>query len=113
VVIPDNRYAIGSVEEILMKGVSDFPTWNITTGRRVLSDVAPGLTFRTSVDRLDSQTTVMWIDIPGETSLATRFPALGIREVGATTCQRWDIRTWEWWQRRIVICPPASPGSAS
>jgi hypothetical protein len=107
VVIPDNRYTTGSVEEALMKGVSDFPTWNITRGQAVLNEVAPRLIFRQELDSLNPDVSVMWIDIPGEASLTTRFPALARREREAEAkCRRWDIEAWPWWPRRIVICPP-------
>lgn len=108
VVIADNRYTTGSVEEALMKGVSDFPTWNITGGRAVLNEIAPRLIFRQELDSLNPDATVMWIDIPGEAGLTTLFPALARREREAETkCRRWDIEAWPWWPRRIVICPPA------
>jgi hypothetical protein len=109
VLIPDNRYATGSVEEALKKGISDFPTWDITEGQTVLNEIAPRLTFRQELESLNSTATIMWIDIPGEASLIDRFPALAIREQHANGhCRRWDVETWPWWPRRIVVCPPAA-----
>jgi hypothetical protein len=46
VVIPDNSYGFGSVEEGLMKGFSAYPTWVIREGRDGLDRYAPGMTFR-------------------------------------------------------------------
>jgi hypothetical protein len=46
VVIPDNSFGFGSVEEGLMKGFSAYPTWVIREGRQGLDRYAPGMTFR-------------------------------------------------------------------
>ena len=47
VVIPDNSFHHEGVFELLLKGASDFPTWNITSGKRsVLDRYAPGMSFR-------------------------------------------------------------------
>ena len=46
VVIPENSYGFGSVEEGLMKGFSAYPTWVIKEGRAGLDRYAPGMTFR-------------------------------------------------------------------
>ena len=46
VVIPDNSYGFGSVEEGLLKGFSAYPTWVIREGRQGLDRYAPGMQFR-------------------------------------------------------------------
>jgi hypothetical protein len=46
VVIPENSYGFGSVEEGLMKGFSAYPTWVIREGRQGLERYAPGMQFR-------------------------------------------------------------------
>jgi hypothetical protein len=107
VVIPDNRYAIGSVEEVLMKGTSDFPSWTITSGQTVLDEVVPRLRFRQQLEELSSGAAVMWIDIPDEQRLTDRFPALA-RRAAKARCRNWDVATWPWWPRRIVVCPPVA-----
>ena len=47
-VIPDNSFTVGSVEELLLKGFSDFPTWNISRGQELLNHFAPMMKFRTN-----------------------------------------------------------------
>src|SRR5207245_236972 len=76
VYLPDNRYAGGTVEEALLKGMSDLPTWNITTGQTLLDTLAPGYSFHQQLLEIPADAAVMWLDIPGESPLSDRTPAL-------------------------------------
>jgi hypothetical protein len=79
--IPDNRYGLfGDVFVILLKGASDFPTWNISTnGQWILDRYAPGLKFvtdlnpnRTSLDHAR----LVWFDAPRLTKIPAHYPEL-------------------------------------
>ena len=102
--VPDNNYTAGTVAEALLKGSSDMPTWNITTGRRLLQTLAPGLEIVQTLGHLDPKSSVMWVDIPEQTSLATQFPVLAER-LQTADCTQWRVQNWAWWPRIIIVCP--------
>jgi hypothetical protein len=68
--IPDNHYQSGDPFIILLKGSSDFPTWNVAAGgKKLLNYYAPNLSFVSDVtggDRTtESNSVAVWFDLPG------------------------------------------------
>jgi len=105
VLIPDNNYTAGTVEEGILKGMSDVPTWNISHGAELLTTIAPGIRFTQNLLELPATSAVMWIDIEGKKSLVEKFPVLKQRvEQLSHLCKIWEIQTWAWWPRRITVC---------
>lgn len=105
VFIPDNNYTTGSVEEGLMKGFSDIPTWSITSGQLTLSRIFPGLTITNSPPAAANGVSLLWIDIGGTGSLSARVPYLGVRK-SSGQCTSYHVETWPWRPRNIVVCGP-------
>lgn len=105
VFLPDNRYAGGTVEEALLKGMSDLPTWNITAGRGLLARLAPRFAFSQSLDEVPPGTAVMWLDTPDAPDLAVETPALRQLLADPTTvCRPWALDTYPWWRHTIHAC---------
>ena len=104
VYIPDNRYCGGTVEEVLMKGMSDLPTWNITTGGALLARVAPGFSFHQRLASVPPGSAILWLDVPGE-SLLAQTPALedAVARPG-TVCRRWELATYPHWTHTATAC---------
>lgn len=81
-ILPNNSYGIGSVEELLLKGLSEFPTWYITTGKETLKQFANNLSFYTDYNKEDlrlssfNYTNIMWIDKKEDVSLTVKIQAL-------------------------------------
>jgi hypothetical protein len=103
VVLPDNRYTGGSVEEAFLKGLSDHPSWNLTSGRDTLERLLPHVDFVASLVSLDPRKAVFWIDGPGLPALADVFPVLAERRAKAD-CREYAVDTWPWRSRSIVVC---------
>jgi len=76
VFLPDNRYCAGTVEEALMKGMSDCPTWDISRGDDMLKRVAPHLLFRHAPFRLEDDSVLLWTEAPGVPSILEQNPHL-------------------------------------
>ena len=82
VVIPDNRYVAGGPYAALLKGVSDQPTWNITTGRIYLDRLHSPVFFRTDVTNptpdvpYDENAVILWFDVLHFQPLPDRYPSL-------------------------------------
>lgn len=115
VFIPDNRHTAGTVEEALLKGMSDLPTWNIGQGKALLSEMAPRLSFQQSLAEVPSGVTVFWIEVVGEAQLVDAYPALGAFMRGAqqtdpARCRTWQIATYPWYQRVLHACLSGSVG---
>jgi hypothetical protein len=105
VFLPDNRYAGGTVEEALLKGMSDLPTWNITAGRGLLERVAPRFAFSQSLSDVAPGTAVMWLDSPDAPDLAVETPALQRLLADPTTsCRQWALDTYPWWRHVVHAC---------
>ena len=105
-IIPSNDHTAGTLQEGLMKGMSDFPTWEIKSGKLLLSKVFPGLEFAQDDSRLLDYTAVMWVDSV-EAPLSQGFPRLADRLTRApASCRVWRIQTWSWWPRSIYVCAP-------
>ena len=110
---PSNDHTAGTVGEALMKGASDFPSWDIAGGAPVIDRVAPGVEIRTKLDADVPGRALLWVDVAGAPSLAARIPALAARE-RAVTCERLRVESWSWWARTITVCPPIpEPGHAA
>lgn len=105
VVIPDNRYAWENPEQVLLKGLSQFPTWNVTAGQRYLAKLAAPITFRTMQGgpRPDEpyrpDATIIWYDRTDLKPLAVEFPALA-QAAASRSCKIYDINAWI----RTTIC---------
>jgi hypothetical protein len=105
VFLPDNRYAGGTVEESLLKGMSDLPTWNITAGKVLLARLAPRFTFSQSWQEVRPGGAVMWLDSPEAPDLAVETP--GLRSLLAdptTACRHWALDTYPWWRHTVHAC---------
>ena len=77
VYLPDNSYTTGSVEEALLKGFSDTPSWNITGGYRLLSRFAPGERFVQQFSSVAPGQVLVWADMDGRPRLEETSPGLG------------------------------------
>jgi len=62
---PDDNYHVGSLEETMLKAASDFPTWTISSGQKMIDRIYPGLHIITGLhpSAIDVSTgsTVAWI----------------------------------------------------
>ena len=102
VVIPDNSYTFGSVEELLLKGFTDFPTWNITAGKDLLYTFSKDISFRSDYidnkpeDPYRTNSVIMWFDIiysNRKTDLRDKYPELEkILSTTGTQCRKWLYR---------------------
>ena len=105
VFLPDNRYAGGTVEESLLKGMSDLPTWNITAGKVLLARLAPRFTFSQSWQDVAPGAAIMWLDSPDAPDLAVETPGLRALLADPTTvCRRWALDTYPWWRHTVHAC---------
>jgi hypothetical protein len=105
VYLPDNRYAGGTVEESLLKGMSDLPTWNITAGKELLARLAPRFSFSQSLEEVRPGTAIMWLDNPDAPDLAKEVPALQRLLADPTTaCRQWALDTYPWWRHTVHAC---------
>ena len=97
VYLPDNRYVAGTVEEALLKGFSDTPTWQITRGYDLLEKVAPRRQFVQQLTALPARCIVVWTDVPRLPALADTNPALrdALRHLAA------PVRSWSMGQNTI------------
>jgi hypothetical protein len=91
--IPDNNFTSGSVEDAILKGFSDVPTWNITSGYAPLQNIAPNFRFVQWFSGIPEGQMFVWTDLAGRTSLAEQSPALSysIRSKGAA------LDSWPMW----------------
>ena len=105
-VIPDNNNTAGTVEEGIMKGVSDFPTWRIGSGRRYLEIISPGLSFAQDDYSLKADTAVIWIDADDAPPITSAMPQIAIRIDSTAICRKWRVETWPWWKKTVHICGP-------
>jgi len=105
ILLPDNNSTSGSVEEALLKGFSDVPTWEISTGYEGMERVAPGRTFVRSLGQAFSHHVVMWTDIPGRAPLAETDEVLAgmLAMPGASPAQSWEIRRGPAWVRTVHV----------
>ncbi len=82
VIFPDNSFHHEGVFELLMKGSTDFPTWHIGVGGRVLDRYAPGLSFRHNYEGVRPDVpyrggrTLVWFDRVGLQPAALRYRTL-------------------------------------
>jgi hypothetical protein len=109
VVIPDNSYGFGSVEEGLMKGFSAYPTWVIREGRDGLDRYAPGMTFREagSTPRLNdpypTNVTLVVFERRDLGPTADQFPALKAA-MAVMSCEMMNIAS----VNGATVCQPRS-----
>ncbi len=104
-VIPNNDNTTGTVEEGLMKGASDFPTWNITTGQKLLDQIAPGLIFSHDGSLVTRDKGILWIEVPGQSVPTNIANAIAKRELHyPSLCRRWHVETWQWRIREVIVC---------
>jgi hypothetical protein len=111
VYIPDNEHTCGSVEEAIMKGMSDCPSWEITTGRALLSRLAPNLTFCQKVGAVPAGAALMWIDAGDQLSLGSSDAVLrAMLQERQMRVQQWDVSSWPWWHRTLNVAFPSEGG---
>lgn len=104
-VIPNNDNTTGTVEEGLMKGASDFPTWNITTGQKLLNQIALGLIFSRDGSLITRDAGIFWIGIPNQAAPSNVTDAISERELHhPSLCRRWRVETWRWRLREVIVC---------
>jgi hypothetical protein len=80
--VPNNSYQRGDPFIILLKGSSDFATWNVpASGQRILDRYAPGLSFvsdRTGGARnVAKNSLAVWIDLAGFPKIENHYSVLG------------------------------------
>jgi hypothetical protein len=77
VYLPDNSFTSGSVEEALLKGFSDTPSWSVTEGYRLLARFAPDLRFVQQFSAIPPGQMLVWTDMQGRPPLGETSLALG------------------------------------
>lgn len=102
VLLPDDRYVSGTVEETLLKGFSDVPTWNITSGYALLDIVAPRRLFVTKLSVLPAGSVLLWTDVPGTAPLA-KVNRTGLTVLGQLPRQErsWPMQSNQYWSRTV------------
>ena len=102
--IPDNNYTAGTVEETLMKGLSDHPTWEITTGREALRHFAGDMRVLHNPETVPPEASVLMVE------LQERPVAAWMK---GRTATHYPIRVFPWWSRTISLYRPATAGTLS
>ena len=112
VIIPDNSFCFGSIEELFLKGFSDFPTWNITTGKILMDEYAPNLSYRSDYIEQKPEmpyptgVVIMWFDkidssLEKSTDLREAYPELQkVLSTIGTECHQWFFEKG----RKVNIC---------
>jgi hypothetical protein len=115
-ITPNNDYRFATVEEALLRGFSDFPTWSISTGQQGIDRIyRTGLTFRELGSALNhpsapypSDAMLVWVDVirPDYKLLPDQFPTLAdaISRPGVSCQQTPDPYDP---YHRLTICTPA------
>jgi len=93
--LPDNRYTSGTVEEALLKGFSDVPTWNITTGYTLMDRIAPRRQFATNLSAVPHDSVLVWTDGPALAAPFKPDPSLPRER------RSWSMRRNAYWFRTV------------
>lgn len=107
VLLPDNNATSGTLEDALLKGFSDVPTWLITSGYDLFQRVAPGRHYVQQLDLPPAGHLLMWAEAPYEPSLPERNPAIAriIAQPG-TVSKSWTLERKKGWVRTVnLVCP--------
>lgn len=117
VVIPDNEYHHEGVFEMLIKGLSQFPSWDMNAhGTALLQRYAPNLTL--THDRggafenynLPSDGIVLWFEWPGKREFSQTYLKLSkLLEGNGGTCRYWTITKRGNPQVDAIACPTPHP----
>lgn len=116
VLLPDNRYVSGTVEETLLKGFSDVPTWNITSGYALLDAVAPRRLFVTQISDAPEGSVLVWTDVPGVAPLTdlSKTPPVVLGRTPELV-RSWRMQRNDFWSRTvhaaIFPAPRDQPGT--
>jgi len=94
--IPDNNYTAGTVEETLMKGFSDHPTWAITTGEAMLRQFAGNLVVGHDPGAVPADATVFVVE----------FPHQPLASLSGRPVTRYPVAVFPWWIRAISLYRP-------
>lgn len=106
-VLPDDSYRAETVEELLLKGASEFPRWRVAeAGQWILDTYAPRLQFRNDYERpyvsapYPGNAILVWIDRLDFLPLRERYPSLA-EATGrpGVECRAWEIQSG---QRKIT-----------
>lgn len=102
VLLPDNRYVSGTVEETLLKGFSDVPTWNITSGYALLDTVAPRRLFVTQISDAPAGSVLLWTDLPDAGPLVdlARTPRVVLGRIPQQV-RSWQMRSKQFRPRTV------------
>jgi hypothetical protein len=115
-ITPNNDYRFFTVEEALLRGFSDFPTWSISTGQQGIDRIYQSrLSFRESGSssnhpsaQYPSDAVLVWVDLihPDYKRLPEQFPSLAdaISRPGVSCRETPDPYDR---YRRLTICTPA------
>lgn len=88
IIFPDNNYRHEGPFELLLKGASDFPSWNISSGKhQVLDRYYKNLMFRSNGSLFNGEKAdpslpyernrvLVWFDLPESVPLTTKYPEL-------------------------------------
>jgi len=102
VLLPDNRSVSGTVEETLLKGFSDVPTWNITSGYTLLDTVAPRRLFVSQISAAPAGAVLLWTDVPATPPLKTS-DSVGALVLGQLPreARSWRMQRNAYWTRTV------------
>jgi hypothetical protein len=108
VLLPDNSATSGTLEDALLKGFSDVPTWSVSTGYDLLERVAPGRHYVQQLDFPPPGHLLLWADDPTGVPFAERHPAIGrLLALPGTAVSTWTLQRKAGWIRTVHLVRPA------
>lgn len=96
---PSNENTCGSIEEGILKGFSDFPSWQMTDGKRILLKYYPMLLFtQTLTEQSDSVNSIFYI-----ASHLLPIDLLLCDLNNFHVSSEWNVKTFPWWEKKVFI----------
>lgn len=99
--IPDNNFTAGTVEETLMKGASDFPSWQIKSGEWILHKLGGDMVVVHDPEQVPSAASVLMVET------ASR----GFSAPSGYSVKKWDLVIYPWWPRTLALYRPPFAGT--
>jgi hypothetical protein len=115
VLLPDNWHVSGSVEEILLKGFSQPPSWQITAGSDLLDRVAPRRSFISQLSAAPPGAVLLWTDVPDRAPLAPA-PAASVLGSKPIETRSWAMQRFPYWRRTVhaaIFADKSGPASGA
>jgi len=111
VIFPDNSFRHEGPFELLLKGATDFPTWNIGAGQKTIIDrYAPGMSFRHNFSQIRPEMpygdgrVLVWFDRNGTQPLESEYQSL--RDVlGRPSVRRYQPQGYSHLTMQVAVIP--------